>query len=959
MRAIAEHLTLDVLKKATACLSIFLMICSPTLAIGPGDVINNPNGAAITKSGNTTTVDVIGNKNVIEWSNFNTSGGVTPETLEFVGNGGAKFAVLNRVLSGSATQFDGILNAPQGHIIVLNTNGIVFGPSAIINAHKFTASGLNLSDTDFMNDYYHFSGGKGAIENNGHIEAKEVALIGGKILNNGAIVSQQGLIVLATGDTVTLSPEDSDIIIVVPMSTPPASGVLSGDIVNSAAGTIDNAGGTIVLAAGDVFAQALDGLEGRTLAVEGTTGNVIQRGRIEGGSVTLSAAKQMRLEAGSQTIADHTDGGTGNLNIKAANVVAREPITAANNMTILADNSIAPVSDLTSGGTMTLRAENGAISVRGDLQSGGDMELLAYRYISLEGDAVSGGSMKITTVQGHPRADDTFSLGDFLAKGDILLSTNLHLGRGSWQTDDFGSVWNGDQRIESTNGRVTAEGFIHKVTPGQLFIRGGDADLSVDLQYAGPEAGVSNRGNIYISGVGDIQLSGDLTGMGAGESAPLPPSEYPAVLPNEQGGVSVISRNGRIYTEDSNAVNVAIEGYSDDITHRSGFGFNSTTAAGVNLPEGEGELGVAAIVLQSKEDLTLGTNASLRAEGIYVSQADVSEYGTGVDDRAGVKFLDVDAAIGGADRDKGIASDVAIYAGSAKGNVTVQTDNIHVNNTSGGEYMLGNATVVLDAYDTVSMPFLADLDGESSFGGFRLEAASRITEWLFQAINGGKLPYADNPDYVASILGSDYVLRGAGLDNAAIKDGRAWVLENPGDTPDPIVPPLPVLELPKLAGCPLEMQAAAAELGIPAETLQLTIRNSLATNPNIQPCDACARLVTAAAILSDTDGVRLAAMNAIFNTLAPADAPFTPETSAAIVTAFAQLGEQDRQYALASEYIDAFVSYVAVLNDDLKAPIGDPVAFVLEKHGAALSGQTVNPNAAAYILSRIMPQNEL
>lgn len=950
MKTITAHLTLGLLRKATACLSIFLMVWAPTLAIGPGDVINNPHGAAITQSGNTTTVDVVGNKSVIEWSNFNTT---SAETLNFTGNGGAKFAVLNRVLSGSATQFNGTLNAPQGHIIVLNANGIAFGPSAIVNAYKFTASGLNLSDTDFMNDYYYFSGGKGAIENNGRIEAKEIALIGGKILNNGTIVSQKGLIVLATGDSVMLSPEDSDIIVVLPMATPPASGVLSGDIVNSATGRIENVGGTIVLAAGDEFSMAIDGLEGRTLAIEGATGNVIQRGRIEGGSVNLSAAKQMRLETGSHTVADTMDGGTGNLNIKAENVVIREPVTAANNMTILAKNSIAPTRDLTSGGAMTLRANNGAIGVRGDLQSGGDMELYAKRYISLEGDAISGGDLSVTTIN-----DDTFSLGDFLAKGDILLSTDLHLGRGDWLIDDFGAVWDGDQRIQSTTGRVTAEGLIHKVTPGQLFVSGGDADLSVDLQYTGPEAGVSNMGNIYIFGQGDIQLSGDLTGMGTGELPPPPPGEFPATLPNEWGGVSVISQNGRIYTEGSDAINVAIEGYSDDITHRNEFGLYARSAAGVNLPEGDGALGVAAIVLQSKENLTLGQNASLRADGTYVSQADISEYGTGVDDRAGVRFLDVDAAIGGADRDKGIASDIAIYAGSTKGNVTVRTDNVFVYNAS-GEGMQGNATVVFDAYDTVSMPFLADIDGESMFGGFRLEVASRITEWLYQAINGGKLPYADDPGYVASILGNDYVLRGAGLGNASIKDGRAWVLENPGDTPDPVVPPLPALEIPQLKGCPVEMQAAAAELGIPAETLQLTIRNSLATNPNIQPCDACARLVTAAAILSDADGIRLAAMNAVFNTLAPADAPFTPEASAAIVTAFAQMAEQDRQYALASEYIDAFVQYVAVLNNELKAPIGDPVAFVLNKHGAALSGESINPNAAAYILSRLMPQNEL
>ncbi len=948
MKKMTAHLTFGLLKKATACLSVFLMVSAPTLAINPGDVVNNPNGAGVTKIGNTTTVDVLGNKSIIEWSNFNTA---AAETLNFTGNGGAKFAVLNRVLSGTYTQFDGTLNAAQGHIIVVNPNGVVFGPSAIVNAHKFTASGMNLSNTDFLNDYYYYSGGKGAIENNGTITAQEVALIGGKIVNNGTISSAGGLVMLATGSSVLLSPEDSEIIIIIPTAEPPAGAAASGEILNGAAGTIENAGGTIVLAAGDEFSMAIDGLEGRTLAVSGTAGRITQRGRIEGGSVNLSAVNQVRMETGSQTVADNTAGGTGNLNIKAQSVVGYEPLAASGEMTIQAAQSITANSTLTSGGAMRLAAELGSISVGGTAQSGGAMDLSANRYIAADGDLVSGGAMSIAT-----QTDDTFALGNLLAKDDITLNTNLQLSRGQWLDNDGLLTWDGDQRVQSTFGCVTAEGTIHKVTPGQLFIEGGDAELSVDLRYSGGQPGVSNMGNLYIRGEGDVQLSGDLTGMGDGYTTPAPPSEGLVELPNERGGVSVVSENGRLYTEGTSGLNIAIDGYSDDISHRTDYGFYLLSAEGVNLPEGDGKLGVGAIVLQSGQDLIIGKDAALRANGHYVAVGDNPEYG--VDDRAGVGFLDADAVIGGYARDKGVASDIAIYAGSTTGNVVVNTDNIRVNNKS-SEYTQGSATVVFDAYDTVAMPFLADLNSESSFGGFRLEVASRITEWLGQAIGDGTLPYADNPAYVASLLGNDYVLRGAGLDNPSIKDGRAWVLEDLSDTPDPIVPPLPVLEIPQLKGCPVQMQAAAAELGIPAETLQMSIRNGLAMNPNIQPCDACARLVTAATVLSDIDGSRLAAMNAVFSTLAPADAPFTPEASAAVVTAFAQMAEQDTQYALAAEYVDAFVRYVAVLNDELKTPIGDPVAFVLEKHGAALSAETANPNIMAYLLSQTMPQTEL
>jgi hypothetical protein len=34
------------------------------------------------------------------------------------------------------------------------------------------------------------------------------------------------------------------------------------------------------------------------------------------------------------------------------------------------------------------------------------------------------------------------------------------------------------------------------------------------------------------------------------------------------------------------------------------------------------------------------------------------------------------------------------------------------------------------------------------------------------------------------------------------------------------------------------------------------------------------------------------------------------------------------------EYIDAFVQYVAVLDTEMGSPVGDSVAFVMEKHGA-------------------------
>jgi filamentous hemagglutinin family protein len=169
------------------------------------------------------------------------------------------------------------------------------------------------------------------------------------------------------------------------------------------------------------------------------------------------------------------------------------------------------------------------------------------------------------------------------------------------------------------------------------------------------------------------------------------------------------------------------------------------------------------------------------------------------------------------------------------------------------------------------------------------------------------------------------------------------------------VAPLAQFELPRIEGCPALTQAAAQELGIAAETLQVAIGNALAMNPNIQPCQACSTLVNAAAVLRDADGSRMAAMAYVFNQIAPADAPFTPEMGAAIATAFSQNAQTDARYASAMEYVDAFVKYVTVVDRDLNAPIGgDAVAFAMNKYGNAMT-QGGNANMAAYILSQ-MPQ---
>ena len=59
------------------------------------------------------------------------------------------------------------------------------------------------------------------------------------------------------------------------------------------------------------------------------------------------------------------------------------------------------------------------------------------------------------------------------------------------------------------------------------------------------------------------------------------------------------------------------------------------------------------------------------------------------------------------------------------------------------------------------------------------------------------------------------------------------------------------------------------------------------------------------------------------------------------------------QFASAMEYIDAFVQYAAVIDNELGSPVEDSVAFVLGKYGSGLS-EVENQNIMTYVQSRLI-----
>ena len=160
--------------------------------------------ASINTNGNNMDVSQSGQKAVINWQTFNIGQ-----------NAGVNFnqpnssaIALNRVLSADPSAIYGRLTA-NGQVFLLNPSGIVFGPTASVNAGGIVASTLSLNDKDFMNGNYRFynAGGAGSINNQGSITAGKggyIALLAPQVINEGIIFAKMGTVAMAAGDQVTL-----------------------------------------------------------------------------------------------------------------------------------------------------------------------------------------------------------------------------------------------------------------------------------------------------------------------------------------------------------------------------------------------------------------------------------------------------------------------------------------------------------------------------------------------------------------------------------------------------------------------------------------------------------------------------------------------------------------------------------------------------------------------------------
>ncbi len=207
---------------------------------------------------------------------------------------------LNRVNgSANASQIMGSLTA-NGTVMLLNPNGVVFGPNSHVDVGGLVASTGKIDVNRFMagdNSLTITGATVGEIVVQGHITARDgglAAFVAPSVRNSGVIVANLGKVALAAGETATLDLYGDHLIELgfgaanplvlnsgqidaaggrVELSAKAASALVDGMINNSgviSAASVDKVGGAIVLSADNITTTA-----NATLNADGVSGGQI------------------------------------------------------------------------------------------------------------------------------------------------------------------------------------------------------------------------------------------------------------------------------------------------------------------------------------------------------------------------------------------------------------------------------------------------------------------------------------------------------------------------------------------------------------------------------------------------------------------------------------------------------------------------------------------------------------
>lgn len=318
-------------------------------AMPEGGVVRSGSGS-VTQNGKEMTIRQDSGRLAMDWTGFSVG---KDETVRFQQPRKDALA-LNRVTGNQQSIIDGSLLS-NGHVLLVNPNGVVIGKNASIDVGGLVASTAQVKD-NFMKEFGNSTGAfslggvsDGKIINEGTIKAEGglVALHAAKVENSGTISNTGGSAVLAAADTLTLTPDaDGKLNFTVDGKAAEASALNKGAI------TAD--GGTIVMtadSASDVMSTVVNNsgtLQARTLR------------KNEKGQILLEGGDKGQVEVSGTLDASGTEEGQSAGNIK----VIGEKTTVHDGANLLARGNVDGGKIETSGDVLNL-GDNLAIDAAG------------------------------------------------------------------------------------------------------------------------------------------------------------------------------------------------------------------------------------------------------------------------------------------------------------------------------------------------------------------------------------------------------------------------------------------------------------------------------------------------------------------------------------------------------------------------------------------------------------------
>lgn len=239
-----------------------LPVPCPGGTCGAGVSFASYGSASWAQSGSKLTVNQTSTNAILNWQSFNIAAG---NTVQFVQPSTSSVA-LNEIYGSSPSRIFGALDA-NGHIFLINQNGIIFGAGATVNVGGLVASTLQLSPlaavaTGTAQNYY------GLLEpgKNGLAAFQAVTAANGNVLSQPIVVQQGAAVESADGGQVYMfAPQVTNL------------------------GTIQTPEGQTILAAGTsvYLAEGSDpNLRGLLVEVQGTSQNSVTNGLAADSSVT-------------------------------------------------------------------------------------------------------------------------------------------------------------------------------------------------------------------------------------------------------------------------------------------------------------------------------------------------------------------------------------------------------------------------------------------------------------------------------------------------------------------------------------------------------------------------------------------------------------------------------------------------------------------------------------------------